>query len=97
MRAGNALSLASAARASGQTSTAYVLRADGTHTIPTDALGIAPMMAGGVGVDNGTVFWNQIFMSQVRRGMGGAYSLACQERTHAYPRPGARRSLTRCA
>lgn len=48
---------------------AYVRRADGTFAIPTDALGIAPMMAGGVGIKNGTVFWDQIFMSQISHAM----------------------------
>ena len=62
---GNAASLAAEARAANLTSIAYTRRPDGTYRIPTDALGIAPMMNQGVGVINGTVFWNQIYMSQV--------------------------------
>ena len=54
---GRAFTLAENARAANLTSVAYTRRADATFATPTDALGIAPMMNGGVGLTNGTVFW----------------------------------------
>src|SRR5689334_12531826 len=49
---GAAAAAAAAARANGSTSVAYSRRPDGTYAIPTDALGIAAMMAafGGPGL-----------------------------------------------
>ena len=64
--AGNALAEAVSARAAGMTSTAYTRRADGTFSLPTDALGIVPMMSayGGGGAVRGTVFRDTLLLTQ---------------------------------
>jgi hypothetical protein len=64
---GSALNLASAARSANQTSKDYLRRADGTFSLPTDALGIMPMMSsyGGLGPERGTIFRDTLFMTQV--------------------------------
>lgn len=64
---GAAAALAAAARASGATTQAYVRRSDGTFALPTDALGIVPMMSayGGVGAVRGTVFRDTLFLTQL--------------------------------
>lgn len=65
--AGAALTAAAAARTAGATSTAYTARSDGSFALPTDALGIVPMMSayGGVGAATGTVFRDTLFLTQV--------------------------------
>jgi len=64
---GAALNLANAARSANMTSQNYLLRADGTYELPTDALGIVPMMSayGGLGAQRGTIFRDTVFMTQV--------------------------------
>jgi hypothetical protein len=65
--AGAALAAAAVARAAGATSAAYTPRADGTFALPTDALGIVPMMSalGGGGAARGTVFRDTLFLTQI--------------------------------
>jgi hypothetical protein len=64
---GSAQSLADAARAANTTSQVYTRRSDGTFILPTDALGIVPLMSafGGVGSQVGTIFRDTLFMTQV--------------------------------
>lgn len=52
----------SAARASNQTSSAYVQRADGTYALPTDARGVAGMLGN---ITSGTVFRDTLLLTQL--------------------------------
>ena len=63
---GAALAAATAARQAGETSTAYTRRADGSFALPTDALGLAAMLAQAPGgLAAGTVFRDQLLASQL--------------------------------
>ena len=68
---GTALALAAEARANGMTSVAYTRRFDGTYALPTDALGIVPMMSlyDGVGPIRGTIFRDTLLLTQLSQAL----------------------------
>jgi hypothetical protein len=68
---GSAYSLAAEARAKGMTSVAYSRRSDGSYALPTDALGIVPMMSiyEGVGAVRGTIFRDTLLLTQLSQAL----------------------------
>jgi len=61
--AGAAAAAAQAARSANATSQSYTRRRDGTFTLPTDALGIVPMM--GSDPTMGAIFRDTLFLTQI--------------------------------
>jgi hypothetical protein len=79
---GQALEAATQARAAGDASTAYKRRADGSYQLPTDALGVVPMMSkyGGVGAVRVIALLSETGFA---RGMVEAHVLLIVNSTHS--------------